>query len=103
MVLGLGVEAFGALAARALAPKAAPPEVDLEHLHTPRIDMAAELDLVRRRLQAAPTTFRKLVGEADIVVVVARFLLLLDLYREGRVVFDQVTPLGDLTIRWTAE
>jgi segregation and condensation protein A len=34
-------------------------------------------------------------------VLVARFLALLELYREGVVAFDQVTPLGELTIRWT--
>jgi len=34
-------------------------------------------------------------------MVVARFLALLELFREGVIAFDQVTPLGDLTIRWT--
>jgi segregation and condensation protein A len=32
---------------------------------------------------------------------VARFLSLLELFREGAVAFDQVTPLGELTVRWT--
>jgi segregation and condensation protein A len=31
---------------------------------------------------------------------VARFLALLELYRQRRVVFEQLTPLGDLTVRW---
>ena len=31
----------------------------------------------------------------------ARFLALLELFREGVVSFDQVTPLGELTVRWT--
>ena len=31
----------------------------------------------------------------------ARFLSLLELFREGAVAFDQVTPLGELTVRWT--
>ncbi len=35
------------------------------------------------------------------MVVVARFLALLELFREGAVAFDQVTPLGELTVRWT--
>ena len=34
-------------------------------------------------------------------MVVARFLALLELFREGAVGFDQVSPLGELTIRWT--
>jgi segregation and condensation protein A len=33
--------------------------------------------------------------------VVARFLALLELYREGMVGFDQVQALGELTVRWT--
>ena len=50
----------------------------------------------------APSSFRALVADADgTVVVVARFLALLELFREGAVVFDQVTPLGELTVRWT--
>ncbi|MDH4160819.1 MAG: segregation/condensation protein A, partial [Actinomycetota bacterium] len=47
-------------------------------------------------------TFRALVGDAeDTVMVVARFLALLELFRESAVAFDQVTPLGELTVRWT--
>ena len=33
----------------------------------------------------------------------ARFLSLLELFREGAVAFDQVTPLGELTVRWTGD
>jgi segregation and condensation protein A len=32
---------------------------------------------------------------------VARFLALLELYREASVTFEQVTPLGELHVRWT--
>jgi segregation and condensation protein A len=50
------------------------------------------------------TTFRALVaGEDEAAVVVARFLALLELFREGLVGFDQVTPLGELTVRWTGD
>jgi segregation and condensation protein A len=34
--------------------------------------------------------------------VVARFLALLDLYRDGMVSFEQVAPLGELYVRWIA-
>jgi segregation and condensation protein A len=37
----------------------------------------------------------------DTVTTVCRFLALLELFREAAVTFDQVTPLGELTIRWT--
>ena len=54
------------------------------------------------RLRAAKTlTFRALVADADDrLVVVARFLALLELFREAAVAFEQLTPLGELTIRW---
>ncbi len=47
-------------------------------------------------------TFRALVADAgDRPTTVARFLALLELFREGAVGFDQVTPLGELSVRWT--
>ena len=33
--------------------------------------------------------------------MIGRVLALLELYREQVVTFEQITPLGDLTIRWT--
>ena len=49
-------------------------------------------------------TFRALCGDSpDTLTTVARFLALLELFREGAVAFDQVTPLGELTVRWTGE
>ena len=35
--------------------------------------------------------------------MVARFLGLLELYREGLLAFEQVEALGDLHVRWTGE
>jgi segregation and condensation protein A len=47
-------------------------------------------------------SFRALVADADsTLVIVARFLALLELFREHVVAFDQVSPLGELTVRWT--
>jgi segregation and condensation protein A len=63
-------------------------------------DQAALLVPRLRRLRQ--TTFRSLVADStDTLTVVARFLALLELYREGAVAFDQVSPLGELTVRWT--
>jgi len=50
------------------------------------------------------TTFRALVADAgETAVVVARFLALLELFRQALVAFDQVTPLGELTVRWSGD
>ena len=46
-------------------------------------------------------SFRNLIQGADsTLVVVARFLALLDLYRQGALRFEQVMALGELQISW---
>ncbi|MDN4161869.1 segregation and condensation protein A [Nocardioides abyssi] len=105
VLIGIGLEQFAALAARALAPKPGPPEVSLQHIHAPRVSVREQAALVVDRLRRSGTmTFRTLCGDSpDTLTTVARFLSLLELFREGAVAFDQVTPLGELTVRWTGE
>jgi segregation and condensation protein A len=93
---------FAALAARALTPKA-PELVSVSHLHAPPVSVAEQLLLVRNHLARAGTaTFRALTADcATTNEVVARFLALLELYRQQRVSFEQLTPLGELHVRWT--
>jgi segregation and condensation protein A len=102
VLIGLGLEEFAALAARAMEPKPVP-VVSFEHLHAPTVSVKEQATLVVERLRRDGTvTFRSLCGDApDTLTRVARFLALLELFREGAVGFDQVTPLGELTIRWT--
>ncbi len=102
VLIGLGLDEFAALAARALAPKPEP-EVSLAHIHAPTVSVREQAAVVVERLRLQGTlTFRALTADAtDTLTRVARFLALLELFREGAVGFDQVTPLGELTIRWT--
>jgi segregation and condensation protein A len=102
VLIGIGLEQFAALAAKALEPKAAP-EVSLQHIHAARVSVREQAALMVERLQRSGTmTFRALCGDSpDTLTTVARFLALLELFREGAVGFDQVTPLGELTVRWT--
>ena len=102
VLIGIGLDQFAALAAKALEPKAVP-EVSLQHIHAARVSVREQAALVVERLQRAGTmTFRALCGDSpDTLTTVARFLALLELFREGAVGFDQVTPLGELTVRWT--
>jgi segregation and condensation protein A len=102
VLIGLGLEDFAALAAKALAPKPVQ-EVSFEHLHAPTVSVREQAALVVDRLRRLGTTsFRSLCADAeDTLTKVARFLSLLELFREGAVAFDQVTPLGELTVRWT--
>ncbi len=103
VLIGLGLEEFAALAAKAMAPKPAPPSVGLDHLHAPTVSVREQAGIMVDRLRrTGTTTFRALCADgADTITRVARFLALLELFREGVVGFDQVTPLGELTIRWT--
>jgi segregation and condensation protein A len=103
LVWTLGPAELAALAARALRPKAPPPGVDLSHLHAPPVSVREQAAVIAGRLRGHTSlSFRALVADAESgLVVVARFLALLELYRESAVAFDQVVPLGELSVRWT--
>nr|WP_245807170.1 ScpA family protein [Krasilnikoviella flava] len=91
------------LAAKALEPKP-PPVVGLEHLHASAVSVREQAGVVARRLRREHVaTFRALVAGEERLVAVARFLALLELFRSGRVAFEQATALGELTVRWTAD
>ena len=103
LVWQIGPEELAALAAKAEQPKAAAPGVDISHLHAPAVSVREQAAVLVDRLRhGGAMSFRALTADADAtIVVVARFLALLELFREGAVGFDQVTPLGELTVRWT--
>ena len=102
VLIGLGLDEFAALAAKALEPKPVP-EVSFAAPPRPAVSVREQAAIVVDRLRRqGTTTFRSLCGDApDTLTKVARFLSLLELFREGRSAFDQVTPLGELTVRWT--
>ena len=102
VLIGIGLEQFAQLAAKALEPRPEA-EVALHHIHAPRVSVREQGALVIERLRrSGAMTFRALCGDSpDTLTTVARFLSLLELFREGAVAFDQVSPLGELTVRWT--
>ena len=102
VLITLGPDQFAALAARALAPKPVP-EVSISHIHMQRVSVRDQAAILVKRLrQHRSSTFRALVADCDTtLLVIGRFLALLELYRERAVMFEQLAPLGDLTIRWT--
>jgi len=104
VLIGIGLEQFAALAAKAMEPKPVL-EVSLQHIHAATVSVREQAALIVERLKRSGTmTFRSLCGDSpDTLTTVARFLSLLELYREGAVAFDQVSPLGDLTVRWTGD
>ncbi|NJC67806.1 segregation/condensation protein A [Planosporangium flavigriseum] len=102
MVLGIGPERLAALAMKAFAPKV-PPVVSIEHIHMVRVSVREHAEKIREQLiRLRVASFRTLCVDCDSTLeVVARFLALLELYREGLVGFDQVQALGELNVRWT--
>jgi len=103
VLIGLGLEEFAGLAAKALEPKPEPEAIGLSHIHAPAVSVREQATVLVGRLRGSGTmTFRALAADApDMNTRVARFLALLELFREGVVSFDQMTPLGELSIRWT--
>jgi len=98
-----GVARLARLAERAFTP-ADEPQMPLAQLHLPQVSVAEQANLVAERLRRTKTmTFRELVADADRLHTVARFLALLDLFRQANVAFEQLVPLGELTIRWTGD
>ena len=102
VLIGVGAARFAAIAERVLTPKVAP-TVAIQHLHMALVSVAEESKMVVEALRHSKTlSFRNLISDADsTLVVVARFLALLDLYRQGVLRFDQVIALGELQISWT--
>jgi segregation and condensation protein A len=101
VLIGVTPERFAAIANRVLTPKSAP-TLSVEHLHLPLVSVAAEALAVVSALRRHKTmSFRALVSDAaNTLVVVARFLALLELFKEGSVRFEQVIALGELQITW---
>jgi segregation and condensation protein A len=100
----LSADDFAALAMMALTPREIP-VVGLEHLHAPLVSIREQAAHVVSALRSGePVTFRRLIeGIAEKGIVVARFLAVLELYRHAAISFEQLEPLGELTIRWSAE
>ncbi|WP_335937221.1 segregation and condensation protein A [Streptomyces sp. PTD5-9] len=101
VVLGIGAEGFARLAVKATRPKPEP-RVYVDHIHAPLVSVREQAEVVVARLrEAGAATFRELTEDApDTLTVVARFLALLELYRERAVTLDQDEALGELLVRW---
>jgi segregation and condensation protein A len=104
LVLGIGPDRLATLATRAMTPRPVP-TVSIEHVHQVRVSVKEHAAVLRDRLlRVRVATFRTLCSDCrNTLEVVARFLALLELYREGLVGFAQVQALGELTVRWTGD
>ena len=102
VLISIGPDDLAQLAAAAFTPKVEP-ILSLAHLHAPQVSVREQGHLLVDRLRRETSmTFRALTADApDTLTKVARFLAVLELFREGVISFEQATPLGDLHIRWT--
>ncbi|MFI6006208.1 segregation and condensation protein A [Streptomyces sp. NPDC051366] len=102
VVISIGAEGFARLAVKAMQPKAKP-QVYVDHIHAPLVSVREQAAVVVALLKArGEATFQELTEDADdTLTVVARFLALLELYREKAVVLDQEEALRTLTVRWS--
>jgi segregation and condensation protein A len=102
VLLGLGPGQFAVIAAQVLAPRR-PPTVSTDHLHIPKTSVREQAEILAVRLRdLRRATFRQLTADcAGTFEVVARFLAVLELFRDSRITLDQVVPLGDLYISWS--
>ena len=101
VLIGVGAERFAAIALRVLSPKIEP-TLSIEHIHSPLVSVTEEaVKIVDTLRSAGRASFRTLISDASsTLVVVARFLALLELYKEGVLRFEQVAALGELQVTW---
>ncbi|WFE39781.1 ScpA family protein [Micromonospora sp. WMMD998] len=102
LVLGIGPQRLLKLALKAISPKPVP-EVSIAHVHMVRVSVREHAGVIADRLRRAGiATFSQLCADCEMTLeVVARFLALLELYRQGLVAFVQEQALEELTVRWT--
>lgn len=101
VVISIGAEGFARLAVKAMQPRPRP-QVYVDHIHAPLVSVREQAGIVVARVrEAGELSFRVLTEDApDTLTVVARFLALLELYREKAVALDQDEALGELMVRW---
>ena len=100
VLLGLGPNELARLAAKAMEVKTIP-FISLSHLHAPTVSVREQAGIIVERLRrVGSTTFRSLISGVEVPVIIARFLAILELFRESQVTLEQESPLADLYIRW---
>jgi segregation and condensation protein A len=105
VLLGVSPARFAEIAAAAFRPKPVP-EVGLSHLHAAPVSVPEEAAAILRQLKGRGTgewlPFTSLISDCGSTLqVVARFLALLELFREKALAFDQAEPLDALMVSWT--
>ncbi|MGB3828608.1 MAG: ScpA family protein [Ornithinimicrobium sp.] len=103
LVMNVSGHQLAQAAARALTPTPQP-SVGLAHLHTPAVSVSEQARVVLQRMEGLGTaTFAEMIADAESrSMVVARFLALLELFRDGALAFEQEEAMAPLLLRWVA-
>jgi segregation and condensation protein A len=107
VMLGVDAQLFAEIAASAFTPRPVP-TVATEHLHEVIVSVPEQAEQLLAELQRRGSgqwaTFSELVADCrEPILIVGRFLALLELYRARAVAFEQSEPLGVLQISWTGD
>ncbi|MEK6440821.1 segregation and condensation protein A [Pseudonocardia sp. T1-2H] len=103
VLLGIDAATFAEMAASVFRPKP-PPTVGVDHLHSHQVSVADHAQILRERLaELGEATFATLTEDCrETIEIVARFMAVLELFREKCIHVEQPEPFGELTVRWTA-
>lgn len=104
LIMNVTPEQLARIAAQAMTPRQEP-TVGLTHLHAPAVSVREQATIVIRALrEQRQASFRSLVADAEsTLVIVARFLALLELYKEAVVTMEQPEALGELVVHWAGD
>ncbi len=105
VMIGVDAQSFAEIAAAVFTPRPVP-TVGTDHLHAARVSVPEQaerlLEALERRGVGNWASFSELVADcSEPILIVGRFLALLELYRARAVAFEQSEPLGVLQISWT--
>src|SRR5699024_3093409 len=99
---GIGPAELAGIFATVLQRDHTPPTVAVDHIHLPLVSVSEQRGHILSLLRTGEVDFAQLMDTAEnTLVVVARFLALLELFKVGLCDFDQPEPLGRLLIHRT--
>ncbi|MCT1551136.1 segregation and condensation protein A [Brevibacterium casei] len=100
--LSIGPGELASLFATVLQRDHTPPTVAVDHIHLPLVSVSEQRGHILGLLRSGDVDFQDLLDTSEnTLVVVARFLALLELFKVGLCDFDQAEPLGPLVITRT--
>ncbi len=75
-----------------------PEPVDVRHIANPKVTVGERLAHLRRLLRGGSFTFDEAVARADRVTIATTLYALLELYKQGELIWSQPEPFGEITI-----